>query len=110
MASILRLVPQKDWEILEKYLSGNEGCVLIPETLVESLPQKQQERLQKSDCGLVDYDYGGEADVWVDMVQSPDAYFLKDFFGNNEPDYELDCDEECYGCGRSCADRIEPSL
>ena len=109
MAAVLRLVPQKDWEILEKYLSGHERCVLIPEILVESLPQKHQEHLQESDCGLVDYDYGGEADVWVDMVRSPDAYFLKGFF-EEETDYELDCDDACYGCDRSCADRIEPSL
>ena len=109
MAAVLRLVPQKDWEVLKKYLSGSEGCVLIPETLLYSLPENQRNRLQGSDSSLVEYDYGGEADVWVDMVQSPDAYFLKDFF-EEQFSYEQDCNDACYGCDRSCADRIEPSL
>ncbi|MFR4988932.1 hypothetical protein [Anaerotruncus colihominis] len=110
MAALVRMVPREDWEVLKKYLTDTEGCVLLSESVLEGLPKEQREQLQTVDNCLVEYDYGGDADIWVDMVQSPDAYFLKDFFGNNEPDYEVDCDEECYGCGRSCADRIEPSL
>lgn len=110
MAALVRIIPQTDWMILKEYLTETEGCVLIPESVVEKLPKEQQEQLQAVDHCLVEYGYGGEADVWVDMVQFPDAYFLKEFFENNRLDYEQDCGNECYGCDRSCSDRIEPSL
>lgn len=109
MAALVRMVPREDWEVLKKYLTDTEGCVLLSESVLEGLPKEQREQLQRVDNCAVEYDYGGEADVWVDMVQSPDAYFLKGFF-EEEPDYEQDCDDECYGCDRSCADRIEPIL
>lgn len=109
MAAVVRMVPREDWEVLKKYLADTEGCVLLSGSVLEGLPKEQREQLQRVDNCVIEYDYGGEADVWVDMVQSPDAYFLKDFF-EEQFDYEQDCNDECYGCDRSCADRIEPNL
>ena len=79
MAAIIKIVPQKDWEVLKKYLNKDEGCVLIPEAVLHELPEEGREKLMGASGHTIEYDYGGDADVWLDLIVSPEAYFLREF-------------------------------
>ncbi len=69
----LFIVPEKDWDILKKYL-GESGVVLVPQHVYDKLPDNKKEALESEQ--QIDYDFGGEADVWVDFALSEDAYAL----------------------------------
>ena len=69
------IVPEKDWEVISKYISDQGGIVLVPEHVVEKFPEKQQKQLREIDeCGEADYDFGGEPDTVIDFILSPDSY------------------------------------
>lgn len=57
----LRVVPQKDWEIVRKYLT-DEGVVLVPENIAKKVG------CEKFNGKELDYDFGGDADHWVDII------------------------------------------
>lgn len=67
MAAV-KIVPEEDMRVLEKYLDA-KGVVLISEAVVRQLPEI-------CDNMVVDYNFGGDADVWVDIVRDDDHYFL----------------------------------
>lgn len=85
MAAIVKIIPQKDWEVVKKYLGEDEGCVLIPESVLRELPEESRKELMDLSDSMVEYDYGGDADVWVDIVRSPDAYFLRKLLQEQDP-------------------------
>ena len=73
MATI-KIVPAEDWEILLKYLDAS-GIVLIPENALTKFPEKDAERIRNADEeDLESYDFGGDADVWVDVIHGPESY------------------------------------
>ena len=86
----MKIVPQKDWEILREYLS-DPAVVLVPEELLEKLPEDQASFLRECDGGDTDYlrasddddngyNFGGEADTWIDKVTSPNHLFISYVF------------------------------
>lgn len=70
----IKIVPKEDMEVLKKYW-GYPGVVLIPETVFAGLPAPVQEQL--SERPEVDYDFGGESDIMVDVVLDKDHYFVQ---------------------------------
>lgn len=66
----LKIVPQNEWEIIKKYLTV-EGVVLIPENIAKEV------KCEGFDEEVIDYDFGGDADCWVDIVLNKDHFALK---------------------------------
>lgn len=69
MSAYLRVVPDEDFEILQRYLEDDGGVVLIQSSTAAG---EQADELGGLD--LMDYNFGGEAGVWVDIVHSPSHY------------------------------------
>ena len=82
MDSNVKIVPKEDYEVLKKYLSSpTGGVILIPEEVLKTLNETQQEKIRDYAEGknLEDidyYDFGGEPDVSVEMVLSNTHNFL----------------------------------
>ena len=70
-----RIVPKEDMEVLKKYLD-EMGAVLIDESILDSLDDEQIEYLKKNDGRYANYDFGGDADIWVDLVTNVDHSFI----------------------------------
>lgn len=85
MATV-RIVPEEHWNIIKEYLS-DIGVVLVKESVVNTLSPSQKERILHPDGGEIEYDFGGDADVWVDFVSSTDHMFWDYVF---LPDEEMD--------------------
>ena len=86
----VRVVPEKDWEVLSKYLNGGKGAtgvVLISETIAKTITDLNV----PEDGTLIDYDFGGDPDLYVDVVLSTDHNFL-----SSQQDWE---DSSCYCFG-----------
>ena len=72
--AVVRVVPKEDYQILSKYLAGQDGevVVLIPEEVAE---RTQLTHLDEQD---IDYYCGGYADLWVELVSHDDHYFVNE--------------------------------
>ena len=69
--SKIRIVPDKDYEVLKKYLASPESrIVLIPEKIAKETNTKN------IDENVLDYDHGGEADLEIDLVYHENHYFF----------------------------------
>lgn len=80
---MVKIIPQEDWEIVKKYIKGgeyNSGVVLIPEDIFEEIKRKDCrveeviERINEGSWG--NYDFGGDADLWADVVLDENHCFL----------------------------------
>lgn len=93
MAQVL-IVPKEDYEVLRKYLFGNCGmsAVLVPEEVLENpeFPKATADKLRAMDGMEVDYDFGGEPDIFLDVITNKDHYSLASLV----PDLECG-DEDC---------------
>lgn len=90
MAVYMKQVPDEDWEILKKYFEGDAGYILVPECVSRQLSEEQQLQLQELEGERLDYTFGDEADVWVDIVQSPDHYFTSHFLPEQTENLEME--------------------
>lgn len=65
----IRVVPKNHWDIIRSYLYNSNGAlILIPEETISQYPPKEADLLRKADEQDIDYDFGGEADHWVDIA------------------------------------------
>lgn len=78
----LKIVPQKDWDILRKYLDA-EGVVLIPASNVKGVQTLRFHGMMHDND--VDYDFGGEANVWVDFAPNVDSYAISELCERSTP-------------------------
>lgn len=70
MAAYAVPVSKADWPIVSKYLSAlQEGGILISPNMVREL-EKQAGKPFDGEVFLDDYEFGGEADLWVDIVRA----------------------------------------
>ena len=72
----LKIVPKKDWEILREYLYADNGgaVVLVPESSLKKFPESSVQKLQDHDGDFLDYAFGGEPDIVLDIVTDPQSY------------------------------------
>ena len=71
--SLVRIVSKEDYEVIRKYLGTEDGIVvLVPEDIAE---RNQLTHLDEAD---VDYDCGGDADKWVELVCHDNHYFINE--------------------------------
>ena len=67
MATEIKYVKPKDVKILNEYFDGSQGITLIfPDA------QKKAKELGLEDGEWVEYDFGGDADVWLDLAYDED--------------------------------------
>ena len=76
----MRIVPKAHWDILQEYLAVPSGVVLIREDVLDTMTDEQKAFLQENDGGETNYDFGGEADLWVETVITKDHYFFGSVF------------------------------
>jgi len=69
----VRIVPDKDWDIIRKYIDC-ESVILVKESLIKELNLDEDEVIDHGDG----YDFGGEADIWVDVVSNEGHFFLQE--------------------------------
>lgn len=84
MSPIARLyiVPEGHWEILRKYLD-TRAVVLLPECVLKEFSSEKQAALRVlSEQMNLDYGFGGEADVDLDIILSPGAYAIGELLGD----------------------------
>lgn len=75
--AILRIVPEKDCQVLREYLS-EPGVVLLPESVLAGFSPDVQRKFRRMDQeGQIDYDFGGDPDVYVDVIRSDWGYAYK---------------------------------
>jgi hypothetical protein len=72
MATLIKYVAPKDVKTLNKYFNGNDGV-----TLIFSTAQTKAKELGIEDGKTIEYDFGGEADVWLDLVYDEDHQLLQ---------------------------------
>ncbi len=72
----LRIVPKEHWEILREYLYDDDGgaLVLVPEHNLEKFPEKSAAILREHDGDFIEYNFGGEPDVVLDVIEHPESY------------------------------------
>ena len=74
MAAYIVRPSEKEWKVVGKILAEcGEGAIIIPPAMQQWL----KEQGVKADAGsLVDYDFGGEADISVDVMNGPEHQAL----------------------------------
>lgn len=77
----LVIIPEEDYDVVKKYLPSSgfpDSVVLVPETVIEGsdFPAKTAAKLRELDGQPIDYDFGGEADLFVDVITDKDHYAL----------------------------------
>ena len=70
MAAYVKFVKPEHVEILNEYLVEEGVALIFPEA------QAKAEARGLTDGQLIDYDFGGEADLFVEKVRADDHYFL----------------------------------
>lgn len=77
----LVIIPEEDYDVVKKYLPSSgfpDSVVLVPETVIEGsdFPAETAAKLRELDGQPIDYDFGGEADLFVDVITDKDHYAL----------------------------------
>lgn len=76
MAATLRIITKEQEQMLNTLLEG-EGIVLMTEEAAERVAKQLSSSPEELNELYVDsYDYGGEADKWVDVVRSEEHLFV----------------------------------
>lgn len=72
----LKIVPKEHWGILREYLCDDDGGALIwvPEDGLKEFSGKNAAILRKHDGEPVEYDFGGEPDIILDIIRTPESY------------------------------------
>ncbi len=73
MSAIVRIIPDADYEVLQRYIDA-EGVLLIRESVAEK--HFSQEKADLEGLELIEYAFGGEADVWLDVVDTDQHYAM----------------------------------
>lgn len=78
--TVLRVVPKEHMEIIREYLEP--GVVLVEESVAAQL--ESEHGIDLSDGRDVDYDFGGEADYYVDIVKDKGHYLVSELIEEAE--------------------------
>ena len=81
----LKIVPYEDYEVLMRYLD-EDGVVLLSEAVLETFTPDVQGKFQELADGELDYNFGGEPDLYVDVIRSNCGYTYQTLIGLDEED------------------------
>lgn len=65
------IIPDEEWEIVRKYIFGSKSILLVRECVARELGVTE-EILNN----LENYNHGGDADIWIDVITSSDHYAM----------------------------------
>ena len=68
LSANVHVIPDAEYEVLQKYL--DEGTILVRQSVANEIKEKTGE--DPDGLYLDGYDFGGDADVWVDVVRNKD--------------------------------------
>ena len=72
--AILKIVPEEVYQVLMEYLSDSD-VVLLPESVLADFSPEIQRKFRRMDQeGQIDYDFGGDPDVYADVIRSDWCY------------------------------------
>ena len=77
---------REQWDILKEFLE-DPGAVIVAPDVEETLTEEEKEALKEASDG---YDFGGDADVWLDVVYDRDHMFIRDTLNNINNDDDDD--------------------
>lgn len=71
MAAFLKFPTEREWEVLVKFLD-NEGCIIVPPDVAMEISSARgsniTDQCEEWEDKLIEYDFGGEPDVYVDIA------------------------------------------
>lgn len=69
--ALVKIVPEKDMEVLEKYLRicGTHEVILVPESSLNRFPAATASEIREMDDTGVPHNFGGEPDYSVDILR-----------------------------------------
>lgn len=74
MAAYIVRPSEQEWKVVSKILSEcGEGAIIIPPSMQQWL---KEQGITARAGSLVDYDFGGEADISVDVMNTPEHQAL----------------------------------
>lgn len=76
MATV-RIVPKKDMEVITRYIGEDHAVVLVTEDAAEQIKELHPD-LKLEDGMDSSYDFGGDADYWVEVVAHDGHSFVSD--------------------------------
>lgn len=68
---MVKIIPDKDFDLIAGYLD-QPGVTLVKESFAKELG------LNEDNIEDVTYDFGGDADIWVDLVSSDKHMFISE--------------------------------
>lgn len=68
----IKVVPEEIWKQMQEYMG--EDAVLVPESALENLSEKNKTFVLQNDGKQVDYGFGGEPDREFDIVTDDGHY------------------------------------
>ncbi len=75
MAAFVIIPTEAQWAVLEEILNQvGEGAIIVPPEVVASL---KQQGLDLSPLDLIDYDFGGEADIFIDVMRDENHFAIE---------------------------------
>ena len=84
MGNSIKVVPKEHWEVMVEYLaSSDKGVVLIPEHVLKSTGLSEED-IERANDHFEGYSFGGDADLWVDIVLGKSHYFMNWYDENVE--------------------------
>lgn len=87
MSAFIRVVEEKDWPILGKYLD-EDGVILVSKQIADQLEEKIGRPIDGE--YLDGYNFGGDADQFVEMVCNEHHYSFQEILDNLKED---ECDD-----------------
>ena len=81
----VKIVPKEDYAVLMRYLD-EDGVVLLSEAVLETFIPEVQERFREIEDTPIDYSFGGEPDIYVDVIRGEHGYAYQMLAGDEEDD------------------------
>ena len=82
--AILKIVPEEVYQVLMEYLSDSD-VVLLPESVLAEFSPEIQRKFRRMDQeGQIDYDFGGDPDVYVDVFRSDWCYAYRELVATED--------------------------
>lgn len=84
----LVIVPQEDYKVVSKYIGKSDsGLILLPQDVLDTLSSEDQAALRTlAQKDYVNYDFGGEPSVVIDVITERESYACVDLLGSTEED------------------------
>lgn len=75
MAAYVVCPNEQQWEVLQWFLGqAREGCILVAPEARQQIKEKHGFDPDEIEGQPIAYDFGGEPDVWLDVVRGPDNF------------------------------------